>query len=88
MTYPTLRERVEAALLAAGFQAYGQPVPTKASGGTFDLTAGVGVLVEVAWWDTGYWERRALLERFAVALRDAGFGVEDRGDRLYVAVPG
>lgn len=30
-------------------------------------------------------ERRALLERFAVALRDAGLEPEDRGDGLYVA---
>jgi hypothetical protein len=84
-TYPTLHERVESCLLAAGFNAYEDTLPHKDSGGTFDLIAGAGVLVEVAWWDVGYWDRRALLEQFAAALRSAGLVVEDRGEALYVA---
>ena len=87
MTYPTLRERVSAVLLDAGFSEYGDTLPTHSSQGTFDLTAGAGVQVEVAWWDAGYWDRRELLESFAEALRDAGFTVEDRGEALYVAEP-
>ena len=86
-TYPTLREKVERCLTGAGFTAYGDQVPHENSGGVFDLTAGVGVQVEVAWWDAGYWDRRALLGRFAAALRDAGFAIEDRGEALYVARP-
>ena len=85
-TYPTLRERVRDVLLAAGFQAYGEPIPTKGTRGTFDLTSGVGVRVEVAWWDAGYWDRRRLLEEFAYAL-ERHFRVEDRGDSLYVEEP-
>ena len=87
MTFPTLRERVRGVLLGAGFAAYEDTLPTHASRGTFDLTAGAGVQVEVAWWDAGYWDRRALLEGFAAALRHAGFVVEDRGEALFVAEP-
>ena len=86
-SYPTLRERVRSVLLAAGFHAYGEPVPTKGTRGTFDLTSGIGVRVEVAWWDAGYWDRRRLLGEFAAVLSSAGFTVEDRGDSLYVEEP-
>jgi hypothetical protein len=83
-----LRERVAACLGAAGYLDRAGNLPVEHGPGTFTLTAGVGVRVEVAWWDRGDGERRVLLERFAVALAAAGFTVEDRGDTLYVAEPG
>ena len=86
-TYPTLRERVRAVLLAAGFEAREDTLPVYPGGGTFDLTSGAGVRVTVAWWDSAADERRALLERFAGALEDAGMDVADQGDRLYVEEP-
>ena len=86
-TYPTLRERVRDVLLAAGFGSRERLVPFYKTGGTFDLTSGVGVRVQVSWWDATPDERRALLESFAAALGAAGFVVEDRGDVLYVAKP-
>ena len=70
---------------AAGFKGREDTIPALSSGGTFDLRSGVGVLVTVEWWDAGEDERARLLARFAVALRDAGLEVEDRGDGLYVA---
>lgn len=86
-TYPTLRERVEAVLERAGFKAYDTTLPTYSSRGVFFLKPGVGVTVEVLWWDSSEGDIRALLLRFAAALRDAGLVVEDRGDRLYVEEP-
>ena len=86
-TYPTLRERVRAVLLAAGFKAREDTIPGLLSGGTFDLISGAGVRVSVSWWDSAPDERRALLGRFAAALRDTGMAVADQGDRLYVAEP-
>ena len=82
VTYPTLRERVRAVLLAAGFKDREDALPTYSSGGTFDLTSGAGVRVSVSWWDSTPDERRTLLERFAGALEDAGMAVADQGDRL------
>ena len=87
MTYPTLRERVRDVLLAAGFKARETTLPTYTAGGTFDLTSGAGVRVQVSWWDSTPDERRALLEEFAAALSSAGFQVDDRGDSLYVEEP-
>lgn len=84
MTYPTLRQLVEAVLLDAGFRPYSD-LPTRNSGGTFDLIHGAGLEVHVQWWDVTDEEKRSLLERFADALVEAGFDVEDRGDRMYVA---
>ena len=84
-TYPTLRERVRAVLLAAEFKDRDGTLPTYSSGGTFDLTSGAGVRVSVSWWDSTPGQRRELLARFAAALD--GFTVEDQGDRLFVAEP-
>lgn len=88
-TYPTLRERVRAVLLAADppFKARQDTIPGLLSGGTFDLISGVGVTVRVEWWDATDEDRRVLLESFAGALRKAGFTVDDRGDRVWVAPP-
>ena len=86
-TYPTLREKVKAVLLAAKFKAYEHTIPTRRSGGTFYLKSGVGVAVYIEWWDASNLECRAALLRFAAALRDAGLVVEDRGEALYVAEP-
>ena len=74
-------------LLAAGFKAREDTLPTYASRGTFDLTSGAGVRVQVAWWDSTPDQRRRLLEKFAAALTATGFAVEDRGDSLYVEEP-
>lgn len=87
MNYPTLRERVSAVLLAAGFAAREDTLPTYSTGGTFDLTAGAVVRVSVSWWDATPDQKRKLLGRFAVALERAGFTVTARGDILLVAEP-
>lgn len=84
MTYPTLRERVRAVLLAAGFAAREDTLPTFATRGTFDLTSGAGVRVSVSWWDSTPDQRRELLARFDAALEAAGMVVADQGEWLHV----
>jgi hypothetical protein len=88
VTEPIPRERIIAALESAGFTHSEHRIPVKESGGMFSVIQGAGATVRVEWWDTGDDERRELLDRFAEALREAGFQVEDRGDRLYVPVSG
>lgn len=87
MTYPTLREQIRAVLLAAGFKAREDTLPTAGSGGTFDLVSGVGVEVRVAWWDVTDGQRWDLLGEFRSALDAAGFVVTPGKKGLYVAVP-
>ena len=87
-SYPTLRERVRDVLLAANFKAREDTLPTLSSRGTFFLKPGAGLAVEVHWWDSSDGDRRALLLRYARALADAGFVVDDGGDKLYVTAPG
>lgn len=83
----TLKQEITRVLLAAGFKAREDTVPYYGTGGTFEVVAGAGAEVRVAWWDASDEEKRALLERFAVALREAGIETEDRGTGLYVAQP-
>jgi hypothetical protein len=85
---PILRLRIIDALVAAGFAHSEHRIPAGNSGGMFAVVQGAGVAVRVEWWDAGDVERRQLLDRLAVALREAGFPVEDRGDRLYVPESG
>ena len=82
---PTLKRRITIALLGAGFSDRETQLPVYDRGGTFEVVPGIGAEVRVAWWDSSADERRQLLERFAVALREAGFEVEDRNEALYVA---
>ena len=82
---PTLKQRVTEVLKRAGFTGREDHLPLYDCGGTFEIVAGVGAEVRVQWWDSSPEERRELLERFAVALREAGIKVEDRGEALYVA---
>lgn len=82
-----LRDRITAALTAAGFKARDDYVPAYATGGTFALVTGVGVRIGAEWWSACPLERAGLLGRFAVALCAAGFTVEDRGEFLYIDDP-
>ena len=86
-TYPTLRERVECCLLAAGFRAYGLPVPTRGTGGTFYLSSGAGVEVRVEWWDVTDDDRWRLLGEMREALTAAGYVVTPGRLGLFVAEP-
>lgn len=86
-SYPTLRERVRDVLLAAGFKARQDTIPAYSSGGTFDLTSGAVVRVQVSWWDATPDQERVLLESFAAALEQDGFTVTRRDDVLLVVRP-
>jgi hypothetical protein len=81
LAIPLLRRRVIEILIEAGFRNREDRLPTKGSGGTFAVVGNIGVSVYAEWWNG---DERALLERMAAALRDAGLEVEDRGDRLGV----
>ena len=81
----TLKQEITRVLLAANFKDRETRLPIYDRGGCFEVIAGVGAEVRVAWWDASDWDRRKLLERFAVALEAAGFEVEDRDQALYVA---
>lgn len=78
----TLKQRLTDTLEAAGFTSREGHLPVLGGGGTFEIIAGIGAEIRVAWWER---ERRKLLEEFAAALKAAGFTVEDRIEALYVA---
>ena len=87
VTYPTLREQVRAVLLAEGFKAREDTIPSYNTGGTFDLVSGAGVEVRVAWWDATGAQQWELLGRMRETLDAAGYEVTPGRIGLYVAEP-
>ena len=83
---PTLKQRLTASLVAAGFTPAEGNLPIHDRGGTFEIVPGpVGAVVRVVWWDSSEDERALLLEEFRVALVAAEYDVEERERGLYVA---